>query len=121
MISHVPGPIERLRQRIACRYVAWLDGLCTDIQPIVITVQVRAPEREKPAPLKRGRKRATSLEKVRERIASAGGELEGSYEALSDRLGLSSKASARRAVHALAAAGVVSLAASPLGTLVRLT
>ena len=68
-------------------------------------------------PAKRGRKRATPLEKVQQRIADAGGELEGSYEALGARLGLS-KPSAHRALNALAAAGVVSLAASPVGTTV---
>lgn len=119
MISHVPGPLERLAHRARGRFIAWLDGLCTDAEPIVITVQVRPPARETGVPPKRGRKRATPLEKVTERIAANGGELEGSYETLGQRLGLS-KASAHRALNALAATGIVSLATSPMGTLVQL-
>lgn len=82
-------------------------------------IAIAAPPLAPQEPAKRGRKRATPLEKVQQRIADAGGELEGSYEALGQRLGLS-KASAHRALNALAAAGVVSLAASPVGTLVQL-
>jgi len=88
----------------------------------------KAEEASAPAPLaepaaaepaKRGRKRLVALEKVQQRIVEAGGELEGSYEALGQRLGLS-KASAHRALHALAAAGAVSLATGQMGTIVQL-
>lgn len=119
MISHVPGPFERLARRVTSRFVAWLDGLCSEPQPLVITVQVRPPAIETGGQVRRGRKRTTPLEKVQQRIADAGGELEGSYETLGERLGMT-KASAHRALNALAAAGVVSLAASPVGTMVRL-
>lgn len=67
----------------------------------------------------RGRKRTAPLDKVQQRIADAGGRLEGSYENLGERLGLS-KASTYRALNSLAAAGAISLAASPVGTLVEL-
>ena len=71
-----------------------------------------------PSGKQRGRKRATPLEKIQQRIADAGGRLEGSYEDLGGRLGVS-KASAYRSLNALAAAGLVKLAASPCGTIVQ--
>lgn len=113
MIAHVPGPFERLVCRLQRRFAAWLDTICVEPPPIV------AARVEPLAESRRGRKRSVELEEVRERIADAGGEISGSYEELGQRLGLS-KPSAHRALNALAAAGVVTLAATPVGTLVRL-
>jgi hypothetical protein len=113
MISHVPGPIERLAQRTRGRFVAWLDSLCAEgDEPIVITIAVVQSAKA------RGRKRATPLQKVADRIVAAGGELEGSYDTLGQRLGMS-KGAAYRALNALAAMGIVTLAVSPLGTIVQ--
>lgn len=67
----------------------------------------------------RGRKRAKPLDVVVERIRDAGGKLEGSLDEIGAHLGVS-KSSAHRALNTLAAAGLVSLAASPAGTLVTL-
>lgn len=83
------------------------------------SADVRAPVPGTGGQLRRGRPRAKSLEAIKEQIANDGGAAEGSFQALGDRWGLS-KASARRAVHALAAAGAVTLAATGSGTLVRL-
>lgn len=66
-----------------------------------------------------GRKRAKPVDAVLAKIERAGGQLEGSTGQIGDKLGLT-KSSARRAIHALAAAGLVSLAASPAGTLVQM-
>jgi hypothetical protein len=30
MISHVPGPVERLARRLSARWEHWIDGLCAD-------------------------------------------------------------------------------------------
>jgi hypothetical protein len=65
-----------------------------------------------------GRKRSRALDDVMSRIEGAGGKLEGSVEEIGARLGLS-KSSAHRALHALAGAGMISLATSTVGTLVQ--
>lgn len=70
------------------------------------------------APAPRGRKRAKPLNDVMAKLKEAGGQLEGSYRALADRLGLSSKSGAHRALRALAAEGAIGLATSTAGTLV---
>lgn len=72
-----------------------------------------------PAEKKTGRKRSKPLNGVLEKIEAAGGKLEGSIEVIGARLGLS-KSSAHRALHALAGAGMISLATSAAGTLVQL-
>lgn len=66
-----------------------------------------------------GRKRSRALDEVLAKIESAGGQLEGPLDELGERLGLS-KSSAHRALHALAGAGMISLATSGAGTLVQI-
>lgn len=67
----------------------------------------------------RGRKRTTPLEDVVATLKNAGGKLEGSIDQIGARLGLS-RSSAHRALHAMAGAGMISLATSGAGTLVEL-
>lgn len=90
---------------------------------IVVSALPGAPPAPAPtaAPVEsaRGRKRAKPLDDVVARLEDAGGRLEGPVEGIGARLGLS-KSSAHRALHALAGAGVITLATSAAGTLVRL-
>lgn len=67
----------------------------------------------------RGRKRTATLEDVRTALERAGGKLEGSMGVIGAKLGLS-KSSAHRALHAMAGAGMISLATSAAGTLVQM-
>jgi hypothetical protein len=66
----------------------------------------------------RGRKRTAPLEDVMAKLKGAGGKLEGSMDQIGTRLGLT-KSSAHRALHAMAGAGMISLATSAAGTLVQ--
>jgi IclR helix-turn-helix domain len=44
MITHVPGPFERLKERLAYRFSTWLDTLCADQpEPKVGGVPAAAP------------------------------------------------------------------------------
>ncbi len=77
---------------------------------------------DSPAPAEKkavGRKRSRALNDVMSKIEGAGGRLEGSVEEIGAKLGLS-KSSAHRALHAMAGAGMISLATSGAGTLVQL-
>lgn len=76
-------------------------------------------EVDTPADKKAGRKRSRALDDVLAKIEGAGGKLEGTLDELGDRLGLS-KSSAHRALHALAGAGMISLATSAAGTTIQL-
>lgn len=79
-----------------------------------------APTAEAPTePARRGRKRAKPLDAVVEKIERAGGTLDGSYDALGAKLGLSTSG-AYRTLNMLAAMGVIALNASPAGTQIRL-
>lgn len=50
MISHVPGPFERLIRRAGNRIEAWLDGILADPKPIAAQVAHRAQIRPIQAP-----------------------------------------------------------------------
>jgi uncharacterized membrane protein len=90
-------------------------------KPADAPAMVDAPEAPAPDDKKAvGRKRSRPLEDVVARLKAAGGQLEGSYDEIGERLGLS-KSSAHRALHALATMGAVSLAKiEGAGTLVQL-
>lgn len=73
---------------------------------------------QKVKPDARGRKRAAPLKDVLAKLESAGGVLEGSIEAISEKLGLS-RSSAHRALHAMASAEMISLVTTPGGTIAK--
>lgn len=66
-----------------------------------------------------GRKRTAPLERIVKGIEAAGGQLEGSLASIGKRLG-TSRSSAHRGLNELAALGLVTLASSPLGTVVAI-
>ncbi|MFA5901587.1 MAG: helix-turn-helix domain-containing protein [Hyphomicrobium sp.] len=88
----------------------------TEAEPIA--ADLCAPVRGTGGPLRRGRKPAKPRDVILQRIEKHGGRLEGSTSELGDKLGLS-KSSAHRALHALAAAGLITMATSPAGTVVQ--
>jgi uncharacterized membrane protein len=88
-------------------------------EPVAAPAMAAAPEARLADNKKTaGRKRSRALDDVLAKIEGAGGKLEGTLDELGERLGLS-KSSAHRALHALAGAGMISLATSAAGTLIQ--